>query len=549
MKFMNVFTQQRIFLTVAFLVILAGVFFRFYQINTNTFIYYDEGMWLNQNRDFIDYMSQKSRADCSSIPQLVNVTFHLSLQTAKSLWAFIAAMRGLVSESTDWAFTRFVSALFGTLTIVVVFLFTRRFYQSIGLAVLAAAFLAIFPSHVYYSRIGLQETISAFLFLAGLHLYLYQPKLNYRVVVSGFLFSLIFFVNYRMIIIPLIIGFAELYLAWAEKRPLDWRKYLWNSLTFLTVVFSVGSLDQGANTRITFAWIFHQAHLAQGSRSLFNFLSYPYYLFRLESIPFGFLFFTSAYFFAEGLGKDKSGKKPLIHRNLFPFWLVVFLMIIFSFPQDKAARYLCVGMPLMAIATAVVCRHWWARRSEKLFQSAVIVLVVLMTASHVIRSNTISRFRNDYETSIHDIKSVDPSAKFLSTQSMIQSLFVKKQSEVLVAPQQLKFLLMLFTKGYRYLVIDPQAYVSYTQDKNRFTQPLSGYFDVVQKMVKPIKTYQHFSYPLLERFVFEHNENLSRSIAFLRNAKLNHSGELKVYDLHMCLPVIKLISERGLYAK
>lgn len=534
------FTKRSFYLVMSFL-ILCGVYFRFVGITQNTFVYYDEGMWLNQNRDFVDYAATKSREGLSTLPRLINISFHLSIQTAKSLWAFIAQLRAFLAGPDTWYFVRVVAAVFGVLTIPAVFFFTKRFYDSWPMAVLAAAMIAVLPSHVYYSRIGLQETLTAFLFVVGLHSYLRAERFNLCAFFSGILFSLIYFANYRMIIIPVILAFVEGYLAWTQTKRFDWRRYALSALTFAVMIFCVGMLDGGANAKITSAWMFRQADLAEGTRSLLNFLSFPYYLFRLESVPFGFLFFTSIYFFAGGLQKSNKSQISSALRELFPFSFACFLMILFSLPQDKAARYLCVGMPFMAIATARVCFFWWENKKSLWPRLTVGALILLLFSSHIIRSHMIARFTTDYASAIKEIRAIDPTAKFISSQYQIQSLFVNNQQDVLETPKSLQNLLRLYSQGYRYFILDPQAYVSMTEDGRRFHEPLRGYVGFINRSVKPLRIYSHFSYPLLERFVFEHNENLRQSIEFLDRAKEKKFGELRVYDLRVCLSLMQKV--------
>ena len=49
--------------------------------------------------------------------------------------------------------------------------------------------------------------------------------------------------------------------------------------------------------------------------------------------------------------------------------------------------------------------------------------------------------------------------------------------------------------------------------------------------------FDHFDDLVLERFVFDHNENLKTSIAFLKNNDGSY-GKIKVYDIGQCLDEI-----------
>ena len=86
-------------------------------------------------------------------------------------------------------------------------------------------------------------------------------------------------------------------------------------------------------------------------------------------------------------------------------------------------------------------------------------------------------------------------------------------------------------------MIDPQAYISFTDDGRKFSRPLTGYLRFITTNIKPVKVFHHFNQPVLERFVFEHNENLKRSLDFLNTPDAS-LGQLKIYDMAQCTAII-----------
>jgi len=519
------------------IIILTGIFFRFYHITQNQFVYYDEGMWLNQNRSFVTLVDHNPPKSFSELLKILNIMTHLSLATAKSLWAFLSMLRGLIVGAWGWYFTRVISAVFGSLTLGITYVFARRYYDSRWTGLLSAALLAIFPSHIYYSRLALQESLTTFFFLLGLYYFLYPRKLHWKTFLSAGFLSLVFFANYRMIITPVLIGFCALWECFSRKEKFNIQKYIWHTVTFVAIIFLVGNIDKGANTNITFAWMFHQANLAQGHFDWINFFSYPYYLFRLESVFFGVFFFGNIYF--------------IVRRQwakLFPFAIVCLMMGLFSLSQEKGVRYLCAVMPFMVMAAAgLIVALMEDKKSPsvpffqrgKIFQRSLIVAVALMMGAHLVKGNAIAHFLTDYESSMQALVESNPRVKVLSTQHMVQKLYVDNEKDVAAAPRKLNHLAMYYMQGYRYLMMDPQVYVSYTADNNRFTPELKGYLEFVSQNVVPVKTYSHFSPALLERFVLEHNENLPQSLAFLHANKDGDLGQLKVYDIKECLAAIR----------
>jgi len=527
MDFFRIDFKKTVFFILG-LLIMIGIFMRFHRIAENQFFFYDEGLWLNSGRPFVELIQKNPAKDFSEFLKILQVSVSFALSSAKSLWLFISNLRGFFfSNPQDWYFTRLVSAFFGVLAIGMTYLLARRYYQSKNVALLSAAILALLPSHMFYSRLALQESLSLFCFLVGVYFYLSSRGMNGRTFVSSFFLSLVFLSNYRMIIIPVIMGFCEFFIAFSEKKKFDVRKYVYNTVTFLAIIFLLGSLEKGKNTYITFAWMFHQSHLAQGHFSSVNFLSYPYYLFKLESVLFGALFFSNLYFL---------WKKKWAH--LLPLALSLFLMILFSFPQEKGVRYLCVVFPFMAMAVAYVI-DVLSQGKKVFYKPLVVVLVIIMFGQHLLKSREIMLARTDYESSIQDVLNKDSQAKFLSTQEMVQKLFVLNSKDVIEAPKDFGVLLKSYQDGYRYLILDPQAYVSLTEDKLRFSPRLAGPIEFIFKNMPPYKTYSHFSYPLFERFVLEHNEHLMRSIEFLRDSSKRGSAALYVYDLNVIIPIMQ----------
>lgn len=520
--------KKKFLITVAALILLLGVYFRFYHITDHQFVYYDEGMWLVQNHEFVKFVEASRHQGLGIQAKLWDIAFHLSLRTGKALWALISYSRGFFVGAEDFAFTRIVSAVLGVLTILLCALFAKRFYLSTATGMLSGVILSVLPSHVYYSRLALQESFSAFFFLAGIYFYLFPRKLSIRTLVASLFFSFVYFVNYRMIIIPVFVLFSEIYLSMAEGRKPDLRKWVYHSLLFFMIVFGVGALDNGANTYVTFGWMFHQSHLAKGTFDFINLFSFPYYFFKLEGFIFGLLFFGNIILLIRKRWKEA-----------FPFMLVMVFMAIFSLPQEKGVRYLASALPFMATAAAILIHRLY---EDKIFRAARIfvpVLCLFLFTGQARESFHISRFKNDYSDSIIEIRKIDPDSKFISTQSLVQRLYVENHADVVEFKYSLPYLISLYSKGYKYLIIDPQAFISFTDDQKRFSPRLKGYLQFIRTNVPAIKTYPHFNDRLFTRFVLEHNENLRQSLAFLKLNKNQNFGHLNVYDLKLCLAYIK----------
>ena len=532
---------KKLIIIILCVVILGGIYFRFYEIIQNKFFYYDEGYYLNFNRRVLEAVENNRPYDLKNFFKALEVIFKGALNSNKLLWYFLLDLRVFFGGVKTWYVSRFISALFGSLTIVLLYVFAKRFYNSTLIGALSAAILAILPSHLYYSRLGLQEGLSTFFFLTGIYFYIFPKRIYFRSFFSAIFFSCCYFTNYRMIIIPFFILFYELYFYFLKSSSINFRKLIWTTLIFLLVIFSVGSLYNGVNTVTTFTWMSYQKYLSKGQFDFFNFLSYPYYLFRLESIIFGIFFFLNITFCFQ-----KKWKKA------FPFVFVCTAMFIFSFPQEKGVRYLCFLMPFMAmaVATFIDASINYIRTNElKIFKVQYFkvffgVLIFLMFNIHVKKAIKIINFSSDYEYSMKWLLSENKNAKVISSQALVQVSYTEYDNMAEI-PFYYRGLLFLQKYGFNYLIIDPQAYISYTLNKNRFSLRLLNYLDFIIANVPAEKTFRHFNQDMLERFVLEHNENLKQSLNFLKANKNGELGHLNIYDVRKCIFAIEFAGAKS----
>ncbi|HOY09371.1 MAG TPA: hypothetical protein PLB05_04770 [Candidatus Omnitrophota bacterium] len=511
-------TTGTILLVLATLFIFFGVIFRCFHITDNDFIFYDEGYYLNYNRQVMFIIANHPPQDFGDFFNAFGAYLRTSLASAKALWFLVVNARVYFVGFHAWYFPRVVSAVSGILTLLILFFFTGRFYENRTVSWLAVVILAVYPSHVFYSRLGLQEALSTLLVLAGFFLYIFPPRFGPRAVLSALAFAAAFFTNYRLIILPVFYLFAEVWLAFCDRRPVNIRKLAWVTVAFFSMVFLIGSLDGGKNTYITFGWMFHQANLAKKQFHLINFFSFPYYIFRLDNWILGALFFGNIYFLYQ--------KR---FRVVFPFLCVCLQMLIFSFASEKGARYLCAMTPFIAMSVAYLLYSVFSEQPHN--RVAWVMCGLAMISLMYLKSWSVAKSTSDYRAATEFIMSQGRPAGFVSTQNYVQNLYVPDAHKVQPCPSDFEGLFYLASQGYRYLVLCPQAYVSLAENNERFHPRLTSFLEFVRTHIKPVKVYPHFNETLLERFVFDHNEQLLRSIRFLNQARVHRYGELRVYDL------------------
>ena len=160
-------------------VILLGVAFRFYQITDSDFVFFDEGYYLNWNRPLGEILAVHHLKEGEVFQALAAFLSH-TLASGKTLWFLLVDSRFFWGGLQDWSFPRVLAAILGVGTLLLTYAFSWRYFGNKKIALLSAALLAVLPSHVFYSRIGLQESLSTFLVLAGFYFYTFPAVFNGR---------------------------------------------------------------------------------------------------------------------------------------------------------------------------------------------------------------------------------------------------------------------------------------------------------------------------------------------------------------------------------
>ncbi len=507
-------------------VLAVGFLFRFYRILNDNFFLFDEGFYLNYNMKALRLIEFHFANSLGDFWTAVLLHIRAALVTGKALWFLIVDARVFWGALEDWRFPHVVSAVFGSLTLLVIFAFAKKLFNSFWIAILSVLILAVLPSHVFYSRLAIQEGMCGFFFILGFYFYLFPKEFGRRTFLSAFFLAMAYFSNYRLLVIPALVFFVELYAGVTRASKINIRKYTWHTLTFLFLVFGIGALNNGENTILTFAWVFHQAPMATQHFDIVNFLSYPYYLFRLESFLFAAVFFGNVYF--------------LFKKNwerLFPFTFSLFYMGIFSLTAEKGARYLCAMLPFIVISVASLLVELFRKREKISVKLSIVLLTAALILSLALKSLSVVHFSSDYKSSIEYLKTIDPKPKVATTQPWIAKLYLNK-NDVTEAPRRYDYFVRAYNKGFRYLIVCPQAYVSWTGSRQKFDFQLADYLYFITANLKPLKEFPHFNHDLLERFAFEHSENLRQTVAFI-NSPNPSLGKLRVYDIKNCITVME----------
>lgn len=505
-----------------------GVFFRFYHLRQSGFVFYDEGYYLHYNLPILEFIAEQNLVTWSDKFKALNAYLQRAFFSGKSLWFVLMDMRYLWGGLYDWAWPKVLAAFLGTATLAATYGFARRFYNDHAVAVLSVVLLAVLPGHVFYSRTGLQEALSTLLVLGGLFYYLFPHRFGWRSLASGLLLSAAYFSNYRLIMLPALLVAVEIWLGVSARRDADVRHCVWTCVTFFVSVVVIGALYDGGNLRWVFSWIFIQGQAASEHFNWLNLLSHPFYIFRLENGIFGLLLFSALGWMWRG---DRSRWIPAV--------LVLTQMAVFSLTHEKAPRYVCVIFPFMGMTVAYVIMRVYRAASEMWMRSLWMAIVAVMVLMMSVKAWSVARIETDYKPAVEFMVEQDPSSRFLSTQEYVLKLYALHPDAVMPVPHTFEALVQKAGEGYRFLVLDPQAYIGWSADEKRFQQSLDGYLQFILDRNLPVeRVYPHMSQTALERFVFEHSENLARSQAFLAQASKKGYGQLRVYDVRVVVGIM-----------
>jgi len=133
---------------------------------------------------------------------------------------------------------RLPSATLGVADIFLLYLLIKRLFKNQSLALLSAAFLAISPWHIHFSRIAYDTNIAAFFILLGIVLFLHETDKKRLPIFSVFSFFIAAY-TYRaanLLLLPFFIS-----LLWYGKKAikLSRRQLTFSIVGFLTILLSL----------------------------------------------------------------------------------------------------------------------------------------------------------------------------------------------------------------------------------------------------------------------------------------------------------------------
>ena len=484
--------------------ILLAASFRFYAISTRGLVLYDEGQYSLESQFWytgIHYGIPQAANVLAGRSSIADATKRLRQEVRgsppstnfKPGHVAMLTIGRLILGDRDYA-GPVMSALLGTLTVVLVYFMGRKLFHSERAALLSAGALAVSSWHVGYSRSALAEADTLFWLAAATWVYCSdwpRPPRSHRLYLASLLLGIAILTNFRAIPFFAIFTFYELYHARSLVKHWNLEKLrrlvkrtlaLW-AATMLPLLLL--GLPLWAFQNVFRAYVFDKgpSFLEQiatfvvaggpGSRlSLNGLFTYPTMIWIFEGAFVSLLVLVGVVALIRGPGRVSV----VIGAQWLPF---AYYSVIATRPPffDQRARF--VSTSLLAIALTAgwgaeqLCRLA-KRRSANLEAIVVVVLLAGLAITGGVLTTRAVSVRSNVRNVLAYLSSYQPGIGIQNTNSPVWLFYLWKQAQPV--PQTRQEVSALQSQGYELLVTDQQKMVTHwVQDKtSRVIQELEA---------------------------------------------------------------------------
>lgn len=417
--------------TLLLLILILAAFLRFYNIQNSGLKFYDEGVYLIEG----SWLNG-------------DVFYNYSyLAPLKPLHSALVAVGLRIFGYNDYS-GLVISAFFGTLTVLVVYLIGKHLHDW-KTGILASFILSIMGLHIVYSRTILSEVNMTFFFSLAFLFYILAKKTNKNLffVLSGILFGAAFEIRYLaafLFLIPLIIEFLEI------KQKTKILKNLSLILFPFLVVFFIGWLFyalHGVNyPNLIFQYFEIGSEYQSGSNFIETLITYTYFVIKTIS-PLVLIFFLFGLYFAV---KRKD--------SFLLVWFIVWLSFLFFFGHDRDRDLIPLLPPLALIAAqgfSIFDSKKVASFLSKIYiepKLAVIISIFLILISSLYISLNFIMFTSPYYSEVGKFLIADNVTGTLSTNPSLVGFYTHKPAEYL-APITKDRLTNFSSKGFTHVLV------------------------------------------------------------------------------------------------
>jgi len=450
-----------------------------------------------------------------------------------------------------------VSALFGSMTIPLLFILSRRLYGT-RVALLACFLLAVSACHVWYSRTGFAEADTAFFVLLTVYLYVRSSEKGHPFLfcLTGLSAGLGFLVHHRFILFLVALWILEVFRYLQARREGKkggaLRAYFALNLCFCLPLVAVESLYhagfialQALGMVMPCPTYFTQLLLILAYIQVNNLIPYAHFfdLSNFLTYPYLFWFFEGPLFCFLLVG----GILTLAGRHRGPDLLVGLLLLgplLFYSYQNAEARFMSGSLPFAMVSAALFLHSALEeakKRGPAATKAAWIVLMVLLPLQGGAAWSRIqdqSRLRADYREAARYVQS-QGGGKVVCAYPHPFRLYLGTDRTI-VPPASEQELRNLYDQGARFAVI--VEFLDYYMA--RFDIPeLKERFPAIRSLLESrdlMRRVYRSSPPVFEAQcdfcgsllnILEINLNFRKSLAFWRESRENAYGSIKVYDL------------------
>lgn len=440
--------------------------------------------------------------------------------------------------------TNYILAIFGVINVLLAFILALLVTESKKVALIAPAFLAVLPLHVFYSRLSMAEMDSQFFFLLSLIFYILRikkGKLIYWWLTSiAITLALVTNGDRFAFITPIII---ELFL---------YRRQAIRQIFIFGLVFSVGMILSEIPYHIAFLlthnykiiienpsyleqqlWILARLTGFGLKINLLSFLSYPYMILNTT----GYLF---SIFLVLGIIKTIRSKNKLEIVSLVSFSSTLLFLSIHSL---QALRAISPILPLFAIEASIgllfIIKYLSAYLKNRLMLVGILLILILATIFElVLNSLPLLNYTSPYLKTMSILTSQNAKHIVTTTDAIFKSVnpniqTINYQNTLGVGDFSIKG-----ENSPEFIVTNIQKYTIPTRAIN-LTKDIDKTTDLIQKNCSPVySSYDINSHLLVKLFAFEHNSSINKTTEFLNKFHIPEDGRLNIYKFRECIEQI-----------
>jgi len=487
------------------LVIFAAFFLRFYNIHeiglsdVDEATYMLEASWIN-GEEFAD--------------------LEYPLSGSKPLFSFLISVCLDIFGNVDYAGI-IVSALFGSLTVIVVFLIGYYTY-GYWTGLFASIFLAFNKLHLAYSRNAYSEVLMMFFFSLALLLYIISKKQQDSksfMIFAGLAIGLSYNSKFLGAFLLGIILLYEIYLIWKKESSIKASIINYSLLMsgFLAVFFMTWFFYYLASQSYLFYFLHridqigigsyfienipflneierYPSEWTTGSNLLFENLVYLFYIYKT------FCCILLA-FFVVGFIKIFKRRKPYDVLMMMMFILTTLLVIIIAYGRPRTLMFFPIIIALIGAVGLDSLRTWKfkSKRFTKKGSSLIIIIIMLIvTLGGIWKSWDVITYENDAFRKATELIGDDASGTYSTNWQIMEFYTAKDSTNVCESIGDLK------ENGFSYVVIDTWKLQKYGKD--------SCFFEIMENY-EPIGTFDReihaWKFPIKElKFLKNVNDRL-----------------------------------------